>query len=80
MASVIGLSTHLRCLGSSYCVNILPQCALNDGCSPTSVWENVSMSSTYLLFAEGGLVLHVFLHPQFIFDLSGAVLVVQFLP
>ena len=38
-----------------------------------SVWENVSMSSTTLLFAEGG-------HQRFIFDWSCAVHIIQYLP
>ena len=37
------------------------------------------MSSTTSICAEGGLVLHVFLDPQFIFDWSCAVPVIQFL-
>ena len=54
--------------------------ALNSGSSLISVCENVLMSSITSLFAEGGLVLHVFLRAKFIFDWSCAVHVIQFLP
>ena len=67
-ASVICLSLPLRCLISSYCLKALPQCALGYGSSLINVWENVSVSSTTSLSAESGIVLHVFLHRQFILD------------
>ena len=78
IASVIGLSLSLRCLISSYCVKVLPQCVLYSGTSLISVQEKVSMSSTTSLFAEGGIALHVCLHS--LFDWSCAVHVFQFLP
>ena len=37
------------------------------------------MSSTTSICAEGGLALHIFLDPQFIFDWSCAVPVIQFM-
>ena len=66
MASVIGLSLPLKCLIPSYCVKALSQCALNTRSSLISDWENVLMPSTTSLFADGDLVLHVFLRAWFI--------------